>query len=158
MRCILVAVDGSRASREAARTAVEFAERLCMGVRFIHVLPERVAEENDAPEFNAFEAACELYAEELLKEARTEGLGRAGLADTQVVHGEPVPQLCQLASAEDVEMVIVGARARGPLARTLLGSVSAELMARCPKPVMVVPERGVAAEVQPLAVPTPGAR
>jgi nucleotide-binding universal stress UspA family protein len=43
-------------------------------------------------------------------------------------------------------MVIVGARARTSLARTLLGTVSGRLMNLCPKPVMVVPERGAAAE------------
>ncbi|HLM47996.1 MAG TPA: universal stress protein, partial [Myxococcaceae bacterium] len=40
----------------------------------------------------------------------------------------------------DVDLVIVGTRARGALARTLLGSVADTLLRTCPKPVMVVPE------------------
>jgi nucleotide-binding universal stress UspA family protein len=56
--------------------------------------------------------------------------------------------LTSLAEAEDVDMVIVGARARGSLTRMLLGSVSAELLSRCSKPVLVVPERSLPAHRQ----------
>jgi nucleotide-binding universal stress UspA family protein len=61
-------------------------------------------------------------------------------ADTAVAHGDPTQAIVHAASAQDVDLVIVGARHRGPVARPLLGSVSAELIARCPKPVLVVPE------------------
>ncbi len=150
MRRILVAVDGTQASREAARTALEYAEHLCMQVTFVHVLPSRVAEDaGDAPEFAAFEAACEQYAEALVKQACFAQGGRSWRADTRVVHGDPVASLCELAEAPDVDLVILGTRPRGPLARTLLGSVSGQLMSRCAKPVMVVPERSQHAEAQP---------
>jgi nucleotide-binding universal stress UspA family protein len=149
LRRILVAVDGSLASQEAALTALEYAEHLGMRVTFVHVLPGRVAEETGvAPEFAAFESACEQYAEGLLKETCSSAGGRAWSANTLVAHGEPVAVLTSLAKAEDVDLVIVGTRARGSLARTLLGSVSAELLSRCSKPVLVVPERA-------LSVPRP---
>jgi nucleotide-binding universal stress UspA family protein len=146
MRRILVAVDGSPASREAALTALEYAERLGRKVTFVHVLPGRVAGETGvAPEFAAFESACEQYAEDLLKETCVSTGPRPWSASTLVAHGEPVTVLSSLAEAEDVDMVIVGARARGSLARMLLGSVSAELLSRCSKPVLVVPERSLSA-------------
>jgi nucleotide-binding universal stress UspA family protein len=144
MRRILVAVDSSPASQEAALTALKYAEHLGRRVTFVHVLPGRVAEgKGVAPEFAAFENACEQYAEELLKETCSSAGNQAWSADTLVAHGEPVAVLTALARAEDVDMVIVGARARGSLARTLLGSVSAELLSRCSKPVLVVPERSL---------------
>jgi nucleotide-binding universal stress UspA family protein len=151
MRRILVAVDGTQASREAARMALEYARGLHSQVTFVHVLPERVAEEaGDAPEFAAFERACEQYAEALLEEAcaNTDNCPRS--VSTLVAHGEPAAVLSTLAKDEDVDLVIVGARARGPLARTLLGSVSGELMCRCPKPVLVVPERAPQEREPPL--------
>ncbi|KFE66185.1 universal stress protein [Hyalangium minutum] len=142
MRRILVAVDGTQASREAARTALEYASGMSSRVTFVHVLPERVAEEaGEAPEFADFERACEQYAEALLKETCANTQSRHPGANTLVAHGEPAAVLSELAEEEDVVLVIVGARARGSLARTLLGSVSGELMCRCPKPVLVVPER-----------------
>jgi nucleotide-binding universal stress UspA family protein len=150
MRRILVAVDGTQASREAARTALEYASGLCSQVTFVHVLPARVSEEaGEAPEFAAFERACEQYAEELLQEASVSAGSRPWKTHTLVAHGEPAAVLSALAEDEDVDLVIVGTRPRGSLARTLLGSVSGALMARCPKPVMVVPERVAASGVQP---------
>jgi len=150
MRRILVAVDGTQASREAARTALEYAGGLCSQVTFVHVLPERVAEEaGEAPEFAAFERACEQYAEELLKETCAGTASRPWKTNTLIAHGEPAAVLSTLAADEDVDLVIVGARARGSFARTLLGSVSGELMCRCPKPVLVVPERAAFGGVQP---------
>jgi nucleotide-binding universal stress UspA family protein len=146
MRRILVAVDGSPASQEAAVTALEYAERLGRKVTFVHVLPGRVAGETGvAPEFEAFESACEQYAEELLKDTCVSTGPRTWGASTLVAHGEPVAVLSTLAKAEDVDLVIVGARARGSLARMLLGSVSAELLSRCSKPVLIVPERSLSA-------------
>jgi nucleotide-binding universal stress UspA family protein len=146
MRRILVAVDGSPASREAAIMALEFAERLGRQVTFVHVLPGRVAEEaGEAPEFAAFESACEQYAEELLRETCSSSARRPSSTSTLVAHGEPVAVLSALAEAEDVDMVFVGTRARGTLLRALLGSVSAELLSRCSKPVLVVPERSLSA-------------
>ncbi|HEX8699537.1 MAG TPA: universal stress protein [Myxococcaceae bacterium] len=150
MRRILVAVDGTEASHEAASTALEYAEHLCMQVTFVHVLPTRVAEqEGDAPEFAAFEAACETYAAQLLRQACFVRGGRSWRADTRVVHGDTVASLCELAKAEDVDLVIIGTRSRGPLARTLLGSVSGQLLSRCTKPVLVVPERAAPLEARP---------
>jgi len=149
MRRILVAVDGTSASREAARTALEYAEHLCMQVTFVHVLPERVAEqEGDAPEFAAFEAACEQYAAQLVRQACFARGGRSWQADTRVVHGEPVDALCELAREPDVDLVIIGTRARGPVARVLMGSVSGQLLSRCSKPVLVVPERPAQPQAQ----------
>jgi nucleotide-binding universal stress UspA family protein len=146
MRRILVAVDGSPASQEAALTALQYAEHLGRRVTFVHVLPGRVAGDTGvAPEFAAFECACEQYAQELLKEKCSGAGGRAWSADALVAHGEPVAVLTALAKEEDVDMVIVGARARGSLARALLGSVSSELLSRCSKPVLVVPERSLSA-------------
>lgn len=127
MRRILVAIDGSPASLEAALTALKYAEHLGRRVTFVHVLPGQVAEEP------------------VLNETHFSAGGRTWSADTLVAHGEPVAVLTALAKAEDVDLVIVGARAQGSLARTLLGSVSAELLSRCSKPVLVVPERSLSA-------------
>jgi nucleotide-binding universal stress UspA family protein len=150
MRRILVAVDGTEASHEAASTALEYAEHLCMQVTFVHVLPPRVAgQEGDAPEFAAFEAACEQYAAQLLRKACFARGSRSWRADTRVVHGETVSTLCELAQEPDVDLVIIGTRPRGPWARTLLGSVSGQLLSQCTKPVLVVPERATHAAAQP---------
>jgi nucleotide-binding universal stress UspA family protein len=139
-RRMLVAVDSTPVACEAAREGLELAERLGARVTLVHVLPASVANKGEAADFAAFERACEDYASGLLSELR-QLTGRGGPpTDTAVLHGEPAEALSQAASAEDVDLVIVGTRARGALARTLLGSVADALLHRSPKPVMVVPE------------------
>ncbi|MBZ4416262.1 universal stress protein [Myxococcus sp. RHSTA-1-4] len=139
MRRILVAVDETEASRDAARMAVEYAERLGARLTFVHVLPPDSSLE--VPEFADFERACEARAAQLLEEAcQLTGIPHPQ-ADLQVRHGDPVEVLCAAALAEDVDLVMTGTRERGPLARALLGSVAMRLVSQCSKPVLVVPHR-----------------
>lgn len=140
MRRVLVAVDGTEVAREAARVGLELAERLGVRVTLLHVLPPAVAGEGELDDFAAFERACEEHARELLAEVSRSTGRRGPPTDTAVLHGEPALAISRAAEAEDVDLVIVGTRARGTLVRTLLGSVADELLHRCPKPVMVVPE------------------
>lgn len=141
MRRILVAVDSTEVAREAARVALEMGGRVGAHVMLVHVLPDSVAE-GETADFAAFERACEDYARGLLEELR-QNTGRSGPpTHLAVLHGEPASAISKAAEAEDVDLVIVGTRMRGALARTLLGSVADELLRSCPKPVMVVPESG----------------
>jgi nucleotide-binding universal stress UspA family protein len=139
VRRMVVAVDGTPVAREAARVGLELAERMGARVTLAHVLPHSVGH-GETADFAAFERACEDYASGLLTELRLL-TGRSGPpTDLAVLHGEPAEALCKAASAPDVDLVIVGTRARGTLARTLLGSVADTLLHDCPTPVMVVPE------------------
>jgi nucleotide-binding universal stress UspA family protein len=136
MRRILVAADSTEVAREATRVALDLGGHVGAHVMLVHVLPASVAE----ADFAAFERACEDYARGLLEELR-QHTGRSGPPTSiAVLHGEPVEAISKAAGAEDVDLVIVGTRARGALARTLLGSVADGLLHSCPKPVMVVPE------------------
>lgn len=139
MRRILVAVDGTPVAREAARQGLELARRVGAKVTLVHVLPPRVSG-NEVTDFSAFELACEEYARGLLEEVRRLTGKDVPPTDTRVLHGEPADAIARAAEAEDVDLVIVGTRARGTLARTLLGSVADALLQHCPKPLMVVPE------------------
>ncbi|MCY1082830.1 universal stress protein [Archangium lansingense] len=139
MRRILVAVDSTEVAREATRVALDLAGRVGAQVKMVHVLPPSVAE-GETEDFAAFERACEDYARGLLEELR-QHTGRSGPpTSVEVLHGAPAEAISKAARAEDVDLVIVGTRARGALARTLMGSVADELLRSCPKPVMVVPE------------------
>ena len=139
MRRILVAVDSTEVAREATRVALDLGGRVGAHVMMVHVLPASVGE-GETTDFAAFERACEDYAHGMLEEMR-QLTGRSGPpTGIAVLHGAPAEAISKAAEAEDVDLVIVGTRARGALARTLLGSVADELLRQCPKPVMVVPE------------------
>jgi nucleotide-binding universal stress UspA family protein len=58
----------------------------------------------------------------------------------QVVYGEPSEELARF--ARDMDLLVVGSRAQGPLGRLMEGSTSNFLARRCPCPLLVTP-RGV---------------
>jgi nucleotide-binding universal stress UspA family protein len=61
-------------------------------------------------------------------------------ADAMLLKGDPASRLSE--AAAEMDLLVVGSRAYGPVRRVLLGSVSAAVMHSAPCPVMVVP-RGV---------------
>lgn len=136
---VLVGVDTSAASREALRRAHELAERSGARLTLVHVLPDEARAEAEAPDFAPFDHHVLEHARRFLLDVRAE-LGAS--VDTRVRFGAPAQVLAREAEDADVACVVVGSRQLGPLGRVLLGSVSAELLRRCHKPVFVVPVRG----------------
>lgn len=51
--------------------------------------------------------------------------------------GQPAEMIAQRARAMEADLIVVGSRGRGPIATTLLGSVSAGVIDRAPCPVLV---------------------
>jgi nucleotide-binding universal stress UspA family protein len=58
-------------------------------------------------------------------------------AVARVVRGRAAPSIVDLAAETRAELVVIGSRGRGPIASSLLGSVSAEVVDRSPCPVLV---------------------
>ena len=140
MKRILVGVDGSTASRDAAKFAAEMAGPL--GAQLVIVSAVwPVVDVDGAPELvaRAFRLAVEEreYAHVMVKEMAT-SLAAGVTVETLVTDGSPAVALADLAQAGDVEMVVVGHRGRNAVARALLGSVADRLVQICPKPVLVV--------------------
>jgi nucleotide-binding universal stress UspA family protein len=139
MKRILVAVDGSDASQKAARMAADIALRFGSKVTVAYVIP-RLLLPPDAYGLTLAEMEREqrAYAEKLVAEAAAK-LGEPGLdLETRVLSGSPPECLAEVAEAPDVDLVVIGSRGRGAVARALLGSVSGRLVHICPKPVLVV--------------------
>lgn len=73
-------------------------------------------------------------------EVVTKGLGLVGDevdVHGRALHGDPVRELTLWCGPED--LLVVGSRSYGPVARTLLGSVSSALIHTAPCPVLVIP-------------------
>ena len=140
MKRILVGVDGSKESRDAAAYAADLAQALGSQLLVASVadLPVALA----APEL--VQRAAE-WQEEVTKHSAAitkeiaRFVARAGLTvETLVESGPPAETLAELARAGDVDLVVVGHRGRNAISRALMGSVADRLVQICSKPVLVV--------------------
>jgi nucleotide-binding universal stress UspA family protein len=58
-------------------------------------------------------------------------------AEPEVLEGDPADRILELARMRDVDLIVVGSRGLGPIAGTLLGSVSREVLQHADRPVLV---------------------
>lgn len=128
-RQIGVAWNGAPASYEALEWATQIAERSEATVKIVRALDPR-SPEGSQPEAGVHERAEELRAATRLR-APTE---------LELTWGDAVPVLIE--ESRRLDLLVLGSRARSPLRRTLLGSVSTDLVHRAHCPVVVLP-RGV---------------
>jgi nucleotide-binding universal stress UspA family protein len=77
---------------------------------------------------------------ERLAEMASHDLRLAGMHPSVDVRvGDPAAQIIDAARGPDADIIVIGTRARGPLARAVLGSVAREVLLRAPCSVLVVP-------------------
>lgn len=138
MRRILVGVDGSESSQGAARMAAEIAVRFGARLTLAYVVPNLLLPP-DAYGLNVedVEQGNREFAHTLLTRCLAE-LGEAGArAETMVLSGSAAESLAEAAASSGADLIVVGSRGRGAVARVLLGSVSDRLVHISTKPVLV---------------------
>jgi len=142
MAKIICGVDDSGPSRSAVRVASALAEALDRQLVLLHAAkPTAPAEVGMGtytypPRVDVERVAA--VGEQLLERLAFE-LGLPGDTEQRVELGHPSGVLAEAAVDPSVELVVVGIRRRGWLATAFLGSVSSEVVARAPCPVLVVP-------------------
>lgn len=114
--------------------AVKLANAFDADLTIAHATPEPVP---TVDPLAGFQRSYEAYAERLVQEVRAM-ISSLRRTETVVLHGPPAEALASAAETGDVDLVVVGSRGRGVLARTLLGSVSDRLAHVCHRPVLVV--------------------
>jgi nucleotide-binding universal stress UspA family protein len=144
---ILVPTDGSEQSASAADHALEIARQFGSAVHAVHVVDDRGpgraaeavselsprAEEREEGQERLERAGDELTA------AITERAREAGLdAHGEVLHGEPADQITEYAKANDMDLIVLGARGRSAVGKFLLGSVAGKVARHASTPVMLV--------------------
>jgi nucleotide-binding universal stress UspA family protein len=140
---VIVAVDGSDAALDAART----------GLAVVHpdvdvVIVTVVEPSEDAIPVSGF-AGTGMTPQEIEAEdearitAAREDLDTAAAAlgghdhQTLVVRGSPGAALCDIAAERSARAIVMGSRGRGGLKRALLGSVSDYVVRNSPCPVVI---------------------
>lgn len=141
-RRILHASDFSRASRPAFRKAVALAKATRAELLLVHVLPvltiipdAYIAATMYEELYRGHRAAGRHELDRLVASARAAGVRASGiLVDT----GVPAVQIARLAKAKRADVIVMGTHGRTGLARAVVGSVAARVVAIAACPVLTV--------------------
>ena len=135
---IVVGVDGSEHARRAVAWAVEEAKIRGASVELSYAINDRDLPAWPAPHVVPTHEELEAAGRELLDEA----LGSVDTGEVEVTtstgSGSPAKRLCAAAEEGDADLLVVGARGMGGFRGLLLGSVSQQVVAHAPCPVVVV--------------------
>jgi nucleotide-binding universal stress UspA family protein len=138
---VVVGVDGSAASKVAVDWAARDAARRGVALKLVHVLvPPAVMAFPEVPFPAGYVDWQEEEGAKLLDGARAtveDAVGDVGVeVTTDMIAGPAVPVLEELSTG--AQMIVIGCRGRGTLARSLLGSISTGLAHRAHCPVAII--------------------
>lgn len=142
IKTVVVGVDGSEQSLEAARLAVSVARRFDARLLIATVVrpPEGWWGIGGAPPPpDAFASAVVEGRKRILDQAER-ALDLEGIDyDTVEEVGDPASQLSELCRTEDADLLVVGRRGAGLVERLVVGSVADRVAHIAPCPVLTVP-------------------
>lgn len=119
---ILIPVDGSQQSIDAFKNGVQQAKVWGSKIFLVQVLPDEDKGVN-IKERNSFLNALDNYAN-----------GQGVYLHKELIYGEPRTQIAEiLVNRWDIDLIIMGATGKGPIAKILLGSVTSYVVrhAKC---------------------------
>src|SRR5215212_6606369 len=129
---ILLATDGSEDARLAAQAAADLSDKARAELHIVHAwqaVPHSVIDSDYYEE----------GARQLLKEQSQFISGSGGMvSDAHLVRGAPVDAILNLGEEIGADLIVMGSRGHGPLARLILGSVSEGVVHHASCPVLVL--------------------
>jgi nucleotide-binding universal stress UspA family protein len=138
MQTILVAVDGSPHSLKGVQEASRLAKALGARLELAYVLPPILLSESVyADTIKKIDAGNREEAQKIFTAALA-AVAPGIETGTALLNGAPAEALADLAQADRVWGVVIGAKGHSAVSRVLLGSVTDRLVHICHKPVLVV--------------------
>lgn len=138
---LLVPLDFSAPSQQALDYAIELAGKLQAGLTLLHVIQPPLV--GGGPDIGA-DTSLVLYLEEIEAEmwqtieTYATRVRAAGLAcDAVVIHGTPFQQIIDVATAKQVDLIVMGTHGHTGLQHFFLGSVAEKVVRMAPCPVLV---------------------
>ena len=154
-RPVVCAIDDGEASRDAVRAAEWLAKALDTGLVLAHAfdpmgIPARPRHEMIARDItdDDLEDVARRTARLLLRDAAASVTGVEFA--TELVEGQIVAELLELAEARWATLLVAGTAARGGIERLLAGSVSGALATAAPCPLVAVPRGATLEEPGPV--------
>ncbi|WP_109335825.1 universal stress protein [Rhodococcus oxybenzonivorans] len=122
-RDLVVCIDNSSRADTAVRLAAVWAARLGLGITLVHVAADLAGQLEMESELAA-------YVDRLTD-------GGAAATATVLISDSPAHAVAELLGSRPDALALTVSQGRGSLTRLLLGSVTSELLARSPAPVLV---------------------
>jgi nucleotide-binding universal stress UspA family protein len=140
MKRILIATDGSAGGREAVDQGLDLAAATHAGATIVYVRKPPHDFVGDAY-YQRTLGSTLTEARQVVDDAVARATELAVDADAEIMEGDAAEQIVELGRSRDVDVIVVGSRALGPIAGTLLGSVSRSVVHGADRPVLVVAHR-----------------
>ncbi|KUO71536.1 MAG: universal stress protein UspA [Desulfosporosinus sp. BRH_c37] len=137
---ILVATDASEYSRRALKTALELAKTFGGEVELLNVMYIREAYWGYNMAYSILIPPEQIEeAGVLTLEATLEGINVGNVPlNKKVVQGYPATMILEEVEKEAIDLVVMGSHGYGPIAGSVLGSVSQRVLQRAECPVLIV--------------------
>ena len=146
MGTLVVPLDFSPISRNAARYAVELAPRFGLKVEIVHVYHPVVDPHNAIvvdPELGEqFRKNLNEFANEL-QSTSGEDLNGARVINSRYTVGYPLPTLVDIASEPEVELLVMGTLGATNILDDVFGNISSSVATQTDKPLILVPPDSV---------------
>ena len=140
MKEILVATDGSESSGHAVGQAIELARSSGASLTIVYVRHAPLPLLGQ-PYYQRSLSGELRVANETVASAAALARQAGVETETEVLDGDPPDRILELARLRDVDLIVVGSRGLGPIAGTLLGSVSREVLHHADRPVLIAARR-----------------
>ncbi|MDP4127606.1 MAG: universal stress protein [Bacillota bacterium] len=137
---VLVPTDASEYSRRALKNALEIARQIHAEVELLYVMapPEAYWGPYVARSFEISTQEIEQGGERVL-ENTLEGLDIGGVSlKTKKLQGHPATLIIEEVKKENIDLIVMGSRGYGPIAGSILGSVSQRVLQRAGCCVLIV--------------------
>lgn len=136
---VVLAVDGSEASSNAVKHAVELAKNNNGTIIALYVIPPIDITDIETFKPEMLYKGLKQDAEKILADIK-ERAGREGVdVQTRVEDGIPAEKICEVAGDSDADLIIMGSHGRTGFGKVFIGSVTERVISRekC-RPVLVV--------------------
>jgi nucleotide-binding universal stress UspA family protein len=139
MKRILIATDGSNSAEEAVELGLELASEHDATVFIVHVVPAADFAPWSAFGMSAGAPHVETSADRgPLDEAVARAEERGISVTCELLTGTAIDEIVAFADSHDVDLIVMGSRGHGAVARALLGSVSLGVLRETRRPVLIV--------------------
>lgn len=138
-KTILVPTDASKSAKRALLMALEMAKKWGSQIVLLHVVftPEAMGYTLSSG-ISVLQEEISIYGREALLLTLAEiDIGNVPI-EKKHLPGHPAATILQEIESRYIDLVVMGNRGYGPIAGTLLGSVSQRVLSKAPCPVMIV--------------------